>query len=63
MVKWGENMVVFSCCFMVPETPADKKVPFFEVGSCSWGTYWQFRLGRFLIRFLHVIFMKDITDC
>ena len=50
-------------CFQVPETPADKKVPFFEVGSCSWGTYWQFRLGRFLIRFLQVIFMKDIIDC
>ena len=25
-------MVVFSCYFMVPETPADQKVPFFEVG-------------------------------
>ena len=36
MVKWGVNMVVFSCYFMVPETPADKKVPFFEVGSCSY---------------------------
>ena len=59
MVKWGENMVVFSCCFMVPETPADKKVPFFEVGSCSWGTYWQFRLGRFLIKFLQVFFKKE----
>ena len=57
------NMVIFSCYFMVLETPADKKVPFFEVGSCSWGTYWQFRLGRFLIRFLKVIFMKDIIDC
>ena len=64
MVKWGENMVVFSCCFMVPETPADKKVPFFEVRSCSGGTYWQFRLGRFfIIRFLQVIFTKDIIDC
>ena len=63
MVKWGVNMVVFSCYFMVPETPADKNVPFFEVGSCSWGTYWQFRLGTFLIRFLQVIFMKDIIDC
>ena len=45
---------------------ADKKVPFFEVGSCSWGTYWQSRLGRFLIRFLQVFFdffMKDIIDC
>ena len=63
VVKWGVNMVVFSCYFIVPETPADKKVPFFEVGSCSWGTYWQFRLGRFLIRFLQVIFMKDIIDC
>ena len=41
---------------MVPETPADKNVPFFEVGSCSWGTYWQFRPGRFLIRFLQVIY-------
>ena len=40
MVKRGVNMVVFSCYyFMVPETPADKKVPFFEVGSCSRGTY------------------------
>ena len=29
-------MVVFSCYFMVAETPGDKKVPFFEVGSCSW---------------------------
>ena len=56
MVKWGVNMVVFSCYFMVPETPADKKIPFFELGSCSWGTYWQFRLGRFLFRFLQVIF-------
>ena len=56
VVKWGLNMVVFSCYFMVPETPADKNVPFFEVGSCSWGTYWQFRLGRFLIRFLQVIY-------
>ena len=36
---------------------ADKKVPFFEVGSCSWGTYWQFRLGRFLIKFLQVFFI------
>ena len=63
MVKWGVNMVVFSCYFMVPEMLVDKKVPFFEVGSCSWGTYWQFRLGRFLIRFLRVIFMKDIIDC
>ena len=27
MVKWGVNMVVFSCYFMVPETLADKKVP------------------------------------
>ena len=62
MVKWGVNMVVFRCYFMVPETPTDKKV-FFEVGSCSWDTYWQFRLGRFLIRFLQVITMKDITDC
>ena len=42
---------------------ADKKFPFFEVGSCSGGTYWQFRLGRFLIRFLQVIFTKDIIDC
>ena len=43
---------------------ADKKVPFFEVGSCSGGTYWQFRLGRFfIITFLEVIFTKDITDC
>ena len=64
MVKWRVNIVVFSFYyFMVPETPADKKVPFFEVGSCSWGTYWQFRPGRFLIRFLQVIFMKDIIDC
>ena len=63
MGKWDVNMVVFSCYFMVPETLADKKVPFFEVGSCSWGTYLQFRLGRFLIRFLQVIFEKDITDC
>ena len=62
MVKWGVNMVVFRCYFMVLETPADKKV-FFEVGSCSWDTYWQFRLGRFLIRFLQVIIMKDIIDC
>ena len=31
MVKWGVNMVVFSCYFMVPETPTDKKVPFFKV--------------------------------
>ena len=29
MVKWDVNMVVFSCYFMVPETPTDKKVPFF----------------------------------
>ena len=28
----GVNMVVFSCYFMVPETPADKKVPFFFLG-------------------------------
>ena len=56
-------MVVFSCYFIVLETPAEKKVPFFEVGSCSWGTYWQFRLGRFLISFLQVIFVKDIIDC
>ena len=43
---------------------ADKKVPFFEVGSCSGGTYWQFRLGRFfIITFLEVIFTKDIIDC
>ena len=43
---------------------ADKKVPFFEAGSCSGGTYWQFRLGRFfIIRFLQVIFTKDIIDC
>ena len=63
MVKWGVNMVFLSCYFVVPETPADKKVRFFEVGSCSWGTYWQLRLGRFLIRFLQVIFMKDIIDC
>ena len=56
MVKWGVNMVVFSFYFMVPETSADKKIPFFELGSCSWGTYWQFRLGRFLFRFLQVIF-------
>ena len=63
MVKWSVAIVVFSCYFMVPETPAYKKVPFFEVGSCSWGTYWQFRLGRFLIRVLQVIFMKDIIDC
>ena len=41
---------------------ANKKVPFYEVGYCSWGTYWQFTLGRFLIRFLQVIFMKDIID-
>ena len=60
-MKWGVNMVVFSCYFLVPETPADKV--YFEVGSCSWDTYWQFRLGRFLIRFLQVIIMKDITDC
>ena len=39
MVKWGVNMVGFSCYFMVPETPADKKIPFFELGSCFWGTY------------------------
>ena len=58
MVKCCVDMVVFSCYFMVPETLADKKVPFFEVGSCSWGTYWQFRLGRFLIRFLQVIFYE-----
>ena len=51
----GVNMVVFSCYFMVPETPTDKKVPFFLGGSCCWGTYWQFRLVRFLIRFLQVI--------
>ena len=63
MVKRDVNMVVFSCYFMVPKTPADEKVPFFEVGSYSWGTYWQFRLGRFLIRFFQVIFMKDIIDC
>ena len=63
MVKLGVNIVVFGCYFMVRETPADKKVPFFEVGSCSWGTYWQFRPGRFLIRFLQVISMKDIIDC
>ena len=63
MVKWGVNMVVFCCYFMVPDTPADKKVPFFEVGSCSWFTYWQFRLDRFLIRFLQVIIMKDVIDC
>ena len=25
------------------------------------GTYWQFRLGRFLIRFL--ILMQEIIDC
>ena len=56
-------MVVFSGYFMVPETSADKNVPFFEVGSCSWDTYWKFRLGTFLIRFLQVIFMKDIIDC
>ena len=48
---------------MVLETPAEKKVRFFEVGSCPWGTYWQCRLGRFLIRFLQVIFVKDIIDC
>ena len=43
---------------------ADKKFPFFEVGSCSGGTYWQFRLGRFfIITFLEVIFTKDIIDC
>ena len=43
---------------------ADKKVPFFEVCSCSGGTYWQFRLGRFfIITFLEVIFTKDIIDC
>ena len=53
----------FQFYFMVPEMLANNKVPFFEVGSCSWGTYWQFRLGRFLIRFLQVIFMKDIIDC
>ena len=64
MVKWCVNMIVsVVIIFIVPETPADKKVPFFEVGSCSWGTYWQFRLGRFLIRFLHVIFVKNIIDC
>ena len=63
MVKLGVNMVVFSCYFMVLETPADKKVPFFEVASCSWGTYWRFWLGRLLIRFLQVIFMKDLIDC
>ena len=57
------GVVVFGCYFMVRETPGDKKVPFFEVGSCSWGTYWQFRLGRFLIRFLRLISMKDIKDC
>ena len=54
MVKCCVDMVVFSCYFMVPETVADKKVPFLEVGSCSWGTYWQFRL----IRFLQVIFYE-----
>ena len=62
MVKWGVTMVVFSCHFMVAETPADKKVRFFEVGSCSWGTYWQSRLGRFLQVFFD-FFMKDIIDC
>ena len=45
MVKWGVNMVVFSCHFIVAEMPTDKKVRFFEVGSCSRGTYWQFNLG------------------
>ena len=30
MVKWGVNMVVFSCYFMVLETPTDKKVPFLK---------------------------------
>ena len=30
MVKWDVNMVVFSCYFKVPETPADKKVPFLK---------------------------------
>ena len=54
------------------------RTTFFEVwqnekGSCSWGTYWQFRLStswihrissrRFLIRFLQVIFMKEIIVC
>ena len=37
-------------CFHGTGNPlADKKVAFFEVGYSSWGTYWQFRLGRFLI--------------
>ena len=46
MVKWGVNMVVFSCHFLVAEKPADRKVRFFEVGSCSWATYWQLKLGH-----------------
>ena len=29
VVKWGVNMVFLSCYFVVPETSADKKVPFF----------------------------------
>ena len=52
MVKWGVNIVVFGY-LMIPETPGNKKV----------GTYWKFRLGSFLIRFLQVIFMKEIIDC
>ena len=35
----------FQLSFMVAEMPTDKKVRYFEVGSCSWGTYWQFKLG------------------
>ena len=53
----------FQLLFYGTRNAADEKVPFFEVGSCPWGTYWQFGLGRFLIRFLQVIFMKDVTDC
>ena len=49
MVKWGVNMVVFSCYFIVAEMLTDKKVRFFEVGSCSWSTYWQLGYNRLLI--------------
>ena len=34
-----------------------------QCDTYQWGTYWQFRLGRFLIRFLPLISMKDIKDC
>ena len=46
MVKWGCEYGCFQLLFYGTGNPqADKKVPFFEVGSCSWGTYWQFNLG------------------